>query len=105
MAITTAPIPTTSATITYTSVGDSAVTFMSLCNHSASPVIVDIHIVPNTLSATTDNIMISALEIVADDTYILYQGGEKLILENGDKIVVVATVGAVVSTVTSYVAV
>ena len=90
-------------TNTYQSIGDNAVTFMSVCNHSASPVNIDIHIVPNGGGAGTDNLLVSALEIIADDTYIVYQGNEKLFLSNGDRIEIVASVANVVTVITSYV--
>jgi len=92
------------ATDIYTSVGENAVTFISLCNHSAAPVSVDIHVIKSGQLLGTDNLFVSALEIVADDTYIAYQGNEKLFLENGDKITVVATVADVTTVIASYMA-
>lgn len=98
-------IPAATPTTTYTSSDESAVTFMSICNRHTGPINVDVHIVKSGFTAGVSNILISQLEIVADDTYIIYQGGEKLILENGDFISVTSDVGSVATVITSYVAV
>ena len=91
------------ATDIHTSAGDEAITFISVCNHSAAPVTVDIHVILSGGSPAPSNLFISALEIVADDTYIAYQGNEKLFLSTGDKITVVATVADVTTVILSYV--
>jgi len=87
---------------TYTSIGDSALTFMSLCNHGGANVTCEIHIVPSGDVAGTDNVLITDLEILAGDTYILYQGGEKILLDTGDFVVVEASL-ATVAVITSHV--
>jgi len=89
-------------TITYTSSGDTAVTFMSLCNHGGAPVVCDIHIIPNGDTADTGNLLIKDLEIIAGDTYILYQGGEKLLFATGDFVSVISDI-ATVTAITSNV--
>jgi len=104
MAISTVSVGAAPAT-TYISSGDSAVTFMSLCNTSGAAVACEIHVVPDGAVAGPGNLLITDLEIIAGDTYILYQGGEKLVLENNDSIVVLSSVASVVSVITSYVTV
>jgi len=91
------------ATDIHTSAGDDAITFISVCNHSGATVSVDIHVIPDQQLLGTDNLFISGLEIVAGDTYIAYQGNEKLFLSTGDKITVVATVADVTTVILSYV--
>jgi len=106
MAIVTANV-TTSGTDVYTSSGDSAVTYASFCNYSASPVSANIHIVPNGDSPSNLNLTIVGLELTASgaatgDTFQLYSGGEKLLLEDGDLIHVVANANNSISTVVSH---
>ena len=106
MAIQTIKINSPSQTV-YTSTGSTAVTFMSICNWSVDAVEVDVHLVPFITNAPLDeNIMISQLTINAGDTYILYQGGEKIILDAGDFIVVHSSdTSDAVSTIVSYIGV
>lgn len=106
MAIVTANV-TTSGTDVYTSSGNSAVTWASFCNYSASAVSANVHVVPSGDSATNLNAVIIGLELAASgnatgDTYQLYSGGEKLLLENGDLIHVVANTNNAITTVVSY---
>jgi len=106
MAIVTANV-TTSGTDVYTSNGNSAVTFASFCNYSASPVSANIHVIPDGDSASSLNLAIVGLELTAagnatGDTYQLYSGGEKLLLENGDILHVVANANNAITSVVSY---
>ena len=106
MAIQTVLIAGSVEQTTYTSTLDTAVTFMSLCNHTASAVIVDVHVIPSGGGvADTGNIMISQLVIAANDTYILYHGNEKILLANLDKIVVYTVANLAVTAITSYIGV
>lgn len=102
MAITTNLVDSLTKLV-YTSSNDSAVTFMSLCNHGTVTRTVDIHLVPDGDSPTASNLIISQLDILADDTYIIYQGGEKIILSNNDTIQVVASAINDVTAVVSHV--
>ena len=104
MAVTTANVTTTGTTV-YTSSGNSAVTFSTLTNYSASGVTVDVHVVPNGDAAGNLNLIIANLSITAEDTHQVYAGGEKLLLENGDTIVVTASADNSIASVTSYTAV
>lgn len=101
MAINTTNIGSGPNTV-YLSSGESAVTFVSFCNHSGSPVTIDIHVVPDGDSPTVDNLLAKDLEIDAYDTYIFYRGGEKMLLGNNDSISVVASAANAVSTIVSY---
>ena len=102
MAISTLTVGTTN-TVLFTSSGDDAVTFMSLCNYSPGTVTVSVHLVPSGGTAGNDNLFIKDIEIVSGDTYVLYEGGEKIMLGDGDYIVAVAdavtSVTAMVSTI------
>jgi len=89
-------------TSTLASVGTSAVTIMSLCNYSAVSQTVSIHIVPQGSLPDDTNIFVKDITIVAGDTFILYQGGEKIILDDGDFISAIASNAAAVTAITSY---
>ena len=102
MAISTSNIAAGANTI-YTSSGDSALTFMSFCNHSGAAVSIDVNIVPNGDIASVNNLFASGLEIDPGDTFILYEGGEKILLSNGDTVVVTPTTANAISAITSYI--
>jgi len=104
MAVTTANVTTTDTTV-YTSSGNSAVTFATLTNYSASSVTVDVHVVPDGGAAGNLNLIIANLSITAEDTHQLYASGEKLLLEDGDTIVVSCSADNAVASVTSYTAI
>jgi hypothetical protein len=106
MPIATASV-TTSAGNVYVSLGNTAITFMSICNYAASNVSVDIHAVPAGNTASNSTVIITGLELNAagngsGDTYQLYSGGEKLLLANNDSIQIAATSANSVTVVTSY---
>ena len=93
---------TTTAAAVYTSSGNTAVTFLSICNYSAGNVTANVWAVPNGSSASNLNAVLSTIEIAANDTYQLYAGNEKLVLDNGDSVQANANVDNAVATVTSY---
>ena len=93
---------TTTAAAVYTSTGNSAITFLSLCNYSVGNVTANVHVVPSGDTAANSNIIISAIEIAANDTYQLYVGGEKLILANGDTVQINASANTALTAVTSF---
>jgi hypothetical protein len=106
MSITTASVSTTTGSV-YTSSGNTAITFMSICNYSASNVAVNVYAVPSGNSAGNSNIILTGIELEASgngtgDTYQLYAGGEKLLLGNGDSVQLSATANSAVTVVTSY---
>jgi len=102
MAIATHQNTTTNAETVYTSTNSTAITMLSLCNTSASAVVVDLNVVPSGDSVGDDNLMLSSLSIAADDTYVIYSGGEKLLLDNGDFISVTSDTINVLTSITSY---
>jgi hypothetical protein len=93
---------TTAVANVYVSSGDTAVTFMSICNYTSGNVIANVYVVPAGDIAGNVNIVLSQIEIEANDTYQFYAGNEKLVLANGDSIQVDAAANSSISTVTSY---
>jgi len=102
MAIHTTAVSTSDTTV-YTSALESAITLLSLCNYTSSAVTVSVHIVPTGSTPTNSNIFIKDLEILARDTFIVYEGGEKIILSDDDSISVIASNLNSVNAITSYV--
>lgn len=100
MALSTSTIGTTN-TILYVSSGDNAVTFMSLCNYSPNTVRVSVHFVPDGDTPTNGNLFIKDLEVVSGDTFVLYEGGEKIMLGDNDYIVAVASAASSVTALVS----
>ena len=105
MSIITTAVDLDPGTVAITSAGVTAITIISLCNYSANSETASIHIVPSGASVTNDNIFISNLEIFPNDTFIVYQGGEKIILDDGDTIVVIASTVNTITAITSYMAI
>lgn len=93
---------TTTGTNVYTSTGNTVITFLSLCNYTASNVTANVYVVPSGDTADNTNIVVGNLLIPAGDTYQLYQGNEKLILSNGDLIFINANANTAITTMTSY---
>ena len=93
---------TTSASNAYVSTGNTAITFLSLTNYSASNVIANVIVVPSGNTAGKLNVILSQIEIATLDTYQLYAAGEKLLLSNGDSIQANANANNSISTVTSF---
>jgi len=104
MAISTVVVSNTDSTL-FLSTGDSAVTFLSLCNTVGSTIIITgLYIIPNGGVKGDDNLLLKNIEIITDDTFILYHGGEKILLENGDSIVAVSNTFESATAITSYTA-
>ncbi len=105
MAITVNTVDTSVKTI-YTSVDDTVVTFFSITNTSNSPVAVDVYLVPsdiNDFSTIVESaVVLSNLEITADDTYQFFVGGEKLLLSEGDTIQIQASEINAINTCVSF---
>jgi hypothetical protein len=104
MAISTTQV-NDSATTVYTSSNNSAVTYVTFTNYTASAVAVDINVVPSGDSVGNVNLVADSLEIAANDTYQLYASGEKLLLENGDFISATANTATAINCVVSYTAI
>ena len=93
---------TTSTSNVYVSTGNTAITFMSLCNYSASNVTANVYVVPFGSSAGNTNIIMASLPITSLDTYQLYAGSEKILLGNGDSVQVDCSANNSVTVNTSY---
>lgn len=93
---------TTSVGNVYVSTGNTAVTFLSLCNFAAGNVLANVHIVPSGDTASNTNLVLSSIEISSKDTYQFYVGNEKLLLNNGDSVQVNANAVSSLNTVVSY---
>ena len=93
---------TNSATTVYTSVGSTAVTYLTLTNESAGAIAVDIHVVPSGDAVVNQNLVAKSLDIAATDTYQLYAGGEKLLLSDSDIISVTANTATGLYSVASF---
>lgn len=101
MTIATANVTTVTANV-YASSGNTVVTFMSLCNYSASNVQANVYVVPSGGSAGNLTAAIANITILPQDTYQFYAGNEKLILSNNDSIQVNASANNSVAVITSY---
>jgi hypothetical protein len=101
MSISTANITTTIANA-YVSSGNTAVTFLSLANYSASNVTANVYVVPSGNTVGNLNIVITNLQITTQDTYQFYAGNEKLVLASGDSIQVNAGANNSIAAVVSY---
>jgi hypothetical protein len=86
----------------YVSSGNTAITFMSICNHTAGNVIANVWVVPSGNSVDVSNQVLANLLITAGDTYQMYQAAEKLLLGNGDTVQANANAANAISTVVSY---
>jgi hypothetical protein len=105
MAITNTRLFTSSPTTVFQAVGQQAITVVYICNTSATPVSVNVYVVNNddSTSSGDDNMILSELEVTANDTYIM--SAEKLILDDLDKIVMEANIPDLVTTTVSSIAV
>ena len=92
---------TTAGNTVYTSTGNTAITFLSLCNFSNTTCTANVYVVPSGGTAGNTNIVLATMELTGLETYQLYQAGEKLLLGNGDFVNVIANANTV-TTVTSY---
>lgn len=88
MAITNTTIGNT-ATIVYSSSGNSAISVIYVCNTSASTVTFDVHLVPFGEGATVTNQIYKAISLDAADTYIL--DSEKIFLSDQDRVIMIAS--------------
>jgi len=100
MAITTVSVTTVGNTV-YTSSGNTAVTWLSLNNWGPANVTANIYAVPSGNTVGTGTQIAYALLLQSGDTYQLYVGNEKLLLNNNDFISVNATANTITA-VTSY---
>lgn len=90
---------TTAGNVIYPSIGNTAITYLALCNYSASNVSANVYVVPSGDTIANSNMLISSLNIQANDTFFLYIAAEKLILGNGDSVQAIVSANTVTSTV------
>jgi hypothetical protein len=100
MAIQTTDVLASQTTV-YTSSNDTALTFLSICNVGVANITCNVHIVPNGDVPSDSNLFIKDLEIIIGDTYVVYQGGEKILMSNGDYVSIIAS-AATVTSIVSY---
>jgi hypothetical protein len=93
---------TTVAANAYVSTGNTVVTFLSLCNYSASNVTANVFVVPSGDAIGNINKVVSNILITTGDTYQFYAGNEKLILSSSDTIRANASSDNSIAIVTSY---
>lgn len=101
MAINTTAVGNSNTTV-FTSTNSTAITNLTICNYSAANVTVSLHVVPSGDAVGNGNIMLDTLSINAHDTYVLYGGGEKLLLDNGDFVNVICSAATATTAITSY---
>ena len=99
MALTATLIGTSNTTV-YTSTNNTAITCMMVCNyHASSAANLTLYAVPNSAgsagTASNTNMIIKTLTIPAGETVSLDQ--EKLVLSNGDALIAVASVTAMLT--------
>ena len=100
MSITTANVTTTGGNI-YSSSGNTVVTWLSLCNTTAGNITANVHVLASGDTANAMNTIISNVLITVGDTYQIYTGNEKILLDNAGAIYAIASANAL-SAVTSY---
>jgi hypothetical protein len=92
----------TTADVIYSSVGNTAITSLTLCNYSTGNITANLYVVPNSFSPSTNNIMLANLLITSNDTYQIYAAAEKLLLGPGDAIYANAQSSGAITAITSY---
>lgn len=85
----------------YTSVGDSAVTCVYLCNTSNSSVTFSLHAVPAAGTPSSSNRIYDSVTLTAKDTYVIDM--EKLVLSNGDALYAAASQASAITVTISAV--
>lgn len=100
MSITTANITTVGGNV-YTSTGNTVVTWLSICNTTGGNITANIHVLNSGGTANTLNTIASQVLITAGDTYQIYTGNEKILLDNNGAIYAIANANSL-SAVTSY---
>ena len=88
MAITNFQVAATTGTEAFEATADTAVTVIYITNKTDSDGTVDVYVTPNGASVSENHLVYTQLSIQARDTYII--DTEKMILETGAKIYIVA---------------
>ena len=100
MAILNSPLTTTASSI-YTSVGNSAIVTIHLCNYSAVTQLINLFVVPGGTIANTTNMIYSNLQVPPTNTYVI--NSEKFILGPTDSIRANCNAASAVSATVSYI--
>ena len=101
MSISTSLIGNTQGNI-FTSSGNTAITYLSFTNYSGADAEITVYVVPSGDIAGNTNVILANLAITSEDTYQLYAGAEKLLLENGDYVVAQGNAASGINAVVSY---
>jgi len=102
--ITATNLADTNHTDIFVSTGENGITTLMICNHSTSTdAVVDAWVVPDNATRGNANQILKSLTIVASDTFVMDM--EKLVLSDGDTIVLKSNVADVVNAVISSMAV
>ena len=102
MAISQATVGATATTV-YTSTNTTAITCMFFMNDNAAARTLDIHVVKNGESLAATNKIVKTITVDPADTYVI--NIEKLVLDNGDTIQCVASVGSSIQATISSVSI
>lgn len=100
MSITNGVRLTTTETVLFTSVGETAVTLVNFCNTTSLPRLVTFYLYKSTSSAVTAEI-IGEITVNARDTY-YWSEGEKLFLDNGNVVSAKCDLGDAISAKVCY---
>ena len=100
MTIATYPITTVTGNA-YVSVGNTAITSLTMCNWGVGNVTANLYVVPSASTADTTNIALSNITIPAGDTAQMYTFAEKILLSNNDSIQINVSANSVTA-ITSY---
>ena len=105
MAIINTRLTTIAPTTVFEAVGQQAITVMYVTNTTATPVAFNMFVInsDDSTGAGFDNQVYSAIELTANDTYVISQ--EKIILDNGDLIDVEANVADCITVTVSSISV
>lgn len=99
---TTSSLVSNSGGNVYTSSGNTVITWLSITNYSAGNATANVHVVPQSGTANSQNTIISNVLITTGDTLQLYSGNEKLILEGSTAIYVISNSSPALNAVISY---
>lgn len=105
MSIVTANV-TTAGNVVYTSSGNTAITFLSICNYGNTNASFNFHVVPagNTVGNNNlvfGNVVLQSGNTNSGDTFQIYNAAEKILLANGDFIQISSNANTITA-VTSY---
>lgn len=101
MSTTSALVSNTGGNV-YVSSGNTVVTWLSITNYSAGNATANVHVVPASGTANSQNVIISNVLITVSDTLQLYTGNEKLILDGSTAIYIISNSSPALNSVISY---